>query len=183
MKRIPLMAILPFAIFAGIAILFYTAIFRGDPSVLPSALIGRPVPDFSLPPVEGLDKPGLQTGDFGKGTPVIVNVWASWCVPCRAEAPLLDLLKTRTAAPIFGINYKDDPDAARTFLAQLGDPFTRIGADRKGQSSIDWGVYGVPETYVVDGKGRIAYKHVGPIDQDLIDNEILPAVARAAVAP
>ncbi|MDE1174883.1 MAG: DsbE family thiol:disulfide interchange protein [Parvibaculaceae bacterium] len=183
MKRLPVMALLPVAIFAGIAILFYAAIFQGDPSVVPSAMIGHPVPQFSLPPVEGLDRPGLASADFGHGTPVIVNVWASWCVPCRAEAPLLDLLRTRTAVPIFGINYKDDPDAARTFLAQLGNPFTRVGADSKGQSSIDWGVYGVPETYVVDGKGRIIYKHVGPIDADLIESEILPTISKAAMAP
>lgn len=173
-------ALVPAGLFLVIAGFFLVAIFHGDPSRVPSALIGRYVPPFSLPPVAGLDRPGVGTGDFGKGTPVVVNVWASWCVPCREEHAVLMELKGLTTAPLYGINYKDDGEAARRFLGELGDPFTRIGADASGRTSIDWGVYGVPETYIVDGHGRIAYKHVGPLTPKIIDDEILPAIKGAA---
>ncbi|MGB3808688.1 MAG: DsbE family thiol:disulfide interchange protein [Parvibaculum sp.] len=176
-----LRALIPAGLFLIFATLFLIAVFRGDPSRVPSALIGRYVPTFSLPPVEGLGLPGLSDADFGKGEPVIVNVWASWCVPCREEHSVLTELKGLTTSPIYGINYKDAPDAARRFLGELGNPFTRVGADAKGRTSIDWGVYGVPETYIVDGKGRIAYKHVGPLTPKIVDAEILPAL-RAATA-
>lgn len=179
-----LAALIPAGIFALIAGFFLVAVFRGDPSHVPSALIGRYVPDFELPAVAGLDRPGLESKDFGQGKPVIVNVFASWCVPCREEHPVLVELKRLTASPLYAINYKDDPEAARRFLGELGDPFERVGADRAGRVSIDWGVYGVPETYIIDGKGRIAYKHVGPLTPDIVDEEILPAlkVARSVAS-
>lgn len=180
MKR--LAALIPAGIFLLVAGFFLVAVFRGDPSRVPSALIGRYVPDFTLAPVEGLDRPGLSKGDFGGGTPAIVNVFASWCVPCREEHPVLVELRKLTSAPLYGINYKDDPEAARRFLGELGDPFARVGADPTGRTSIDWGVYGVPETYIVDGRGRIAYKHVGPLTPKIVDDEILPALKSAQVA-
>ncbi len=177
-----LAALIPAGLFVLIAGFFLIAVFRGDPSNVPSALIGREVPVGTFAAVDGLDRPGFGNRDFGQGTPVIVNVFASWCVPCRDEHPLLVALKRRTALPLYGIDYKDDPDAARRFLDELGNPFDRIGADPKGRASIDWGVYGVPETYIVDGAGRIAYKHVGPLTQDIVEAEILPALGIAAQA-
>jgi cytochrome c biogenesis protein CcmG/thiol:disulfide interchange protein DsbE len=174
-----LTALLPAGIFLVVAGLFLVAVYHGDPSRVPSALIGRYVPAFSLPAVEGVDRPGLASTDFGTGKPVIVNVFASWCVPCREEHPVLMEMKGLTAAPLYAIDYKDGAEAARLFLGELGNPFQRIGADTAGRASIDWGVYGVPETYIVDGKGRIAYKHVGPLTPDIVDNEILPALKAA----
>jgi cytochrome c biogenesis protein CcmG/thiol:disulfide interchange protein DsbE len=143
---------------------------------LPSALIGRAVPEFDLPPIEGRDD-GLSSADL-QGEVSIVNVWASWCVPCRVEMPLLVELAARGTVPIHGINYKDAPDAALAFLEETGDPYTRIGTDRSGRTSIDWGVYGLPETFVIDEQGRIAYKHVGPFDRRSLEQDILPVVRR-----
>lgn len=177
------MALIPAAVFFVLAGFFLVALFSGDPSRVPSALIGREVPVFDLPKVDGLPQPGLGDGDLRDGRASIVNVWASWCVPCREEMPMLvDFRKNHPDVPLYGINYKDDPRAARRFLMELGDPFDRIGADAKGQTSIDWGVYGVPETYVVDGKGRIALKHVGPLTPESIENDILPALRAATPA-
>lgn len=174
-----LTALIPAGIFVVLAAFFLVAIFRGDPSRLPSALIGRPVPDFTLSSIDGLDKPGLATADFGHGKPVIVNVFASWCVPCREEHPVLVALKAAAGVPMYGINYKDGAEPARRFLSEMGDPFDRIGADVAGRVSIDWGVYGVPETYIVDGKGRIAYKQVGPLTPEIVEQKILPALRAA----
>jgi len=181
LKNVRWGALIPAVAFLIMAGLFLVAVFRGDPSRVPSALIGRHVPEFSLPPLPGVDRPGLASSDFGQGQPVIVNVWASWCVPCRDEYPVLSALSRMTKAPIYGLNYKDSAEAARGFLEELGNPFTRIGADAKGRISIDWGVYGVPETYIVDGKGHIAYKHVGPLTPEVVDTEILPLLRTASV--
>ena len=172
-------ALIPVAIFLVLVGLFFAAIYRGDPSRVPSALIGRYVPAFDLGPVEGLDLPGVAAADFGKGVPVIVNVWASWCVPCRDEMPLLVELRRIAGVPMFGLNYKDDPAAARRFLAELGNPFDRVGRDDTGRAAIEWGVYGVPETYIVDGNGRIAFKHIGPLTPEAVADEILPALQAA----
>lgn len=177
-----LSALIPAGLFILVAGFFLIAIYRGDPSQVPSALIGRHVPDFTLAPVEGLDLPGLASGDFGQGKPAIVNVFASWCVPCRQEHPVLVELKRIAGVPLYAINYKDSPEAARRFLGELGNPYERIGADRAGRTSIDWGVYGVPETYIVDGEGRIAYKHVGPLTPQIVSEKILPALKAARVA-
>ena len=144
---------------------------------LPSTLIGEPVPEFELPPLYA-DQPGLTTADMKKPGVKLVNVWASWCVPCRAEHPMLVNLAGR-GITIHGINYKDREDAAKKFIADLGNPFDLIGADRSGRVGIEWGVYGVPETFVVDGQGRIVYKHIGPIQGDDIEEKILPAVEKA----
>lgn len=170
-----LLAMLPLAIAALLGGAFYWGLWNKDDS-LPSTLIGRAVPEFALPPIERRDD-GLSSEDL-RGEVSIVNVWASWCVPCRVEMPLLVELAATGSVPIHGINHKDAPGAALGFLAELGDPYTRIGADRNGRVSIEWGVYGLPETFVIDAEGRIAYKHVGPFDRRALENEILPVVRR-----
>ncbi|MFW8596367.1 DsbE family thiol:disulfide interchange protein [Cribrihabitans neustonicus] len=165
--------LLPAGIFAALAGAFYWGLMNPKDD-LPSALTGKAVPEFDLPPIEGRAA-GLSTADL-QGEVSIVNVWASWCVPCRIEMPLLVGLAGRDTVPIHGINYKDRPEAALRFLEETGDPYTRIGADRSGRASLDWGVYGLPETFVIDARGRIAYKHVGPFDRRALEEEILPVV-------
>ncbi|MCP1168612.1 DsbE family thiol:disulfide interchange protein [Limimaricola sp. ASW11-118] len=169
------LVLLPAALFAALAAAFYWGLMNSDDR-LPSALIGRAVPEFDLPPIDGRDD-GLSSSDL-QGEVSIVNVWASWCVPCRVEMPLLVELAAQGTVPIHGINYKDAPDAALAFLDETGDPYSRIGADRSGRTSIDWGVYGLPETFVIDEQGRIAYKHVGPFDRRSLEQDILPVVRR-----
>ena len=169
------LVLLPAALFAALAAAFYWGLMNSDDR-LPSALIGRAVPEIDLPPIEGRDD-GLSSADL-QGEVSIVNVWASWCVPCRVEMPLLVELAAQGTVPIHGINYKDAPDAALAFLNETGDPYSRIGADRSGRASIDWGVYGLPETFVIDAQGRIAYKHVGPFDRRSLEQDILPVVRR-----
>ena len=170
-----LVLLLPVAVFGLLGAAFYWGLWNKD-DVLPSPLIGRPVPEFTLPPIEGRQD-GLSSADL-QGQISLVNVWASWCVPCRTENPLMVELAESGTVPIYGINYKDDPEAALAFLEELGDPFTRIGADRSGRVAIDWGVYGLPETFVIDAEGRIAYKHVGPFNRQMLEEDILPVVRR-----
>jgi len=144
---------------------------------LPSTLLGKPAPEFSLPPLyEG--QPGFSTADPKAPGVKLVNVWASWCVPCRVEHPKLEELAA-TGLTIHAINYKDTDAAADRFLKELGNPFKLIGADRSGRVGIDWGVYGVPETFVIDSQGTIVYKHIGPIQGSDIEKKILPAVEKA----
>lgn len=157
-----------------------------DPAAVPSALIGAQLRPFDLPPVPGRAKPvaadGLALDDLTAGKVTIVNVFASWCGPCRLEHPYLNDLSAQGFA-LHGINYKDPADAAAAFLNQAGDPYQRIGRDGRGRVAIDWGVYGVPETFVIDGTGRVVLRHAGPIDAQIIAREILPAARRAAAAP
>lgn len=167
--------LLPVAFFLGLGALFYGGLWNKDGS-LPSTLIGRPVPEFSLPPIQGRDD-GLASAEL-RGEVSIVNFWASWCVPCRAEMPLLVELAATGTVKIYGVNYKDDAKSALAFLAELGDPYTRIGADNNGRAAIEWGVYGLPETFVIDASGRIAYKKVGPFNRRMLEDDILPVVAR-----
>ena len=177
---------LPLLIFAALSGLFWYALQSGDPSRLPSALVGKPVPAFALPPIEGLTgegSQGFEIADLAKGEPTIVNVWASWCVPCHEEHPLLLELAKEPHVRLYGINYKDDAAAARRFLGRYGNPFARVGADRSGRVAIDWGVYGVPETYVITGDGKIAYRHVGPLTEDAIKQKLLPLVQPSGEKP
>ena len=166
--------LLPVAVFALMAVGFYVGLSR-DPEVLPSPLIDEPAPQFDLPPLPGSNK-GLSTADL-RGGVSLVNVFASWCVPCRAEHPIVIGFAALKRVPVYGIDYKDKAKAAAEWLAELGNPYTQIGAD-DGQVAIAWGVYGVPETFLVDANGRIRYKHVGPLTQADIDKQILPLVAR-----
>jgi len=159
--------------FAALGVLLAVGL-RLDPRRIPSPLIGKPVPEFSLPPVKGRAL-GLSSADLVGGVS-LVNVFASWCVACREEHPILMQLKERGVVPIHGLNYKDKPDDAAAWLDRHGDPYARTGADLDGRVAIDWGVYGVPETFVVDRRGRIAYKHIGPITPDVLQSKILPLI-------
>ena len=169
------MYLLPAALFALLAVAFYNYL-GSDTTALPSALIDKPAPDFSLPPLVGGGETGFSSGDL-IGKVSLVNIFASWCAPCRAEHPVLNALAKSKRVPIYGINYKDKPEAARAWLAELGDPYVKIGAD-SGRVGIEWGVYGVPETFVIDRQGRIRYKHVGPLTQADLDRKILPLIAK-----
>ena len=170
-----LLYIVPPIVFVGLVVMFYVGLGR-DPSIVPSALIDQPVPEFVLPALKD-EGSGLATTDL-KGEVSLVNVFASWCVPCRVEHPLLMGLAEADEVRIHGINYKDAPDAATNWLRDLGDPYERIGADQDGRVSIDWGVYGVPETFIVDGEGRIRYKHVGPMTPEVLEKKLLPLIER-----
>ena len=180
-RRIIVLA--PLAVFLGLVILFLFRLYSGDPSRIPSALIGQPAPQTTLPPVAGLDRngepvPGIDPARFN-GAVTLMNVWASWCVPCHDEAPLLVELARDTRLRVIGINYKDDPENARRFLGRYGDPFAAVGADKNGRAAIEWGVYGVPETFVIGRDGRIAYKLVGPITPENLDTVIKPEIEKA----
>ena len=166
--------VVPLIVFVGVAMALGWGLTLGDPSVIPSALIGKPVPTFSLPPVQGRTL-GLSSTDL-KGEVSLVNVFASWCTACRYEHPVFMGLKKQGAVPIHGINYKDQPQDAAKWLDDLGDPYTRTGADLDGRVSIDWGVYGVPETFVIDRQGRIAFKQVGPVTQEIYRDKIAPLI-------
>jgi cytochrome c biogenesis protein CcmG/thiol:disulfide interchange protein DsbE len=174
---------IPLVAFLALAALFMLRLGAGDPSRIPSALIGHPAPATDLPPLPGLERdgkpvPGLDSAQF-KGEVTVLNVWASWCVPCRDEAPLLLALATDRRIRVVGINYKDQPDNARRFLGRYGNPFVANGTDGNGRAAIEWGVYGVPETFVVGGDGRIAYKLIGPITPDNLDQALKPAIEKA----
>jgi cytochrome c biogenesis protein CcmG, thiol:disulfide interchange protein DsbE len=178
-----LLMLLPLIIFAGFAVLFWFRLGDGDPSRIPSALIGRPAPQTTLPPLEGLASngkavPGLNPADF-KGKVSVVNVWASWCVPCHDEARLLTELGKDSRLQMIGINYKDSSENARRFLGQYGNPFAMVGVDGKGRAAIEWGVYGVPETFIVGREGKIVYKLVGPITPDNIDRVVRAEIEKA----
>ena len=171
-----LLFILPAIGFAGLAAELAGGLGR-DPIEVPSTLIGKPVPLFSLPPVQGR-RLGLSSVDL-YGEVSLVNAFASWCYACRAEHPLLMGLSADKAMPIHGLNYKDAPADAERWLDSFGDPYTRTGADRDGRVSIDWGVYGVPETFIVKGDGSIAYKVIGPITAEALESEVKPQILRA----
>ncbi len=179
-----ILVLLPLIVFMGLSTLFYFGLSAGDPSKLPSALIGKPVPPIDLPPIEALTRdgkpvPGLNNASL-KDQVTLVNVWASWCVPCRDEVPFLETLSKDKRIQLVGINYKDAPDNARRFLNRYGNPFVASGADANGRASIDWGVYGVPETFLVGRDGAIAYKLVGPITADNLKRVLEPAIEKAA---
>jgi len=177
LSRLPLW---PLAIFAIIAALFAFALRSGDPSRLPSALIGRPAPAVTLPALEGLGDGGFSTAMLSSGQPAVVNFWASWCAPCVKEHPFLVALRAQTGVRLYGINYKDKVEGARSFLSRHGNPFSSVGVDANGRAAIEWGVTGMPETFVINGKGEIVYKHTGEITAETLETRIIPAVRAAA---
>jgi len=162
-----LLFLLPLAVFAALGAYLYVGL-GGDPSRVPSPLVGRPVPVFAVD--------GLATADL-EG-PALVNIFASWCVPCRAEHPLLTQLAEEEGVVIYGVAYKDKPEAANAFLAELGNPYRRVGFDEDGQAGVEWGVTGVPETFVLDAKGTVVFKQTGPLTPDAVRRDLLPALGR-----
>ena len=185
-RRRSLLMALPLVLFAGLAALFWFRLGDRDPSRIPSALIGRPAPATVLPPVEGLVNngapvPGLDPSAF-KGKVSVVNVFASWCVPCHDEAPLLTEMAKDKRFQVVGINYKDAADNARRFLGRYGNPFAIVGADGNGRAGIEWGVYGVPESFIVGRDGTIAYKLVGPVTPENIETVLKPEIDKALKA-
>jgi cytochrome c biogenesis protein CcmG, thiol:disulfide interchange protein DsbE len=186
-SRRRLIVFIPLFAFLALAGLFMVRLWSGDPSRIPSALIGHAAPLTDLPPLAGLERdgkpvPGLDGAGFKDGVTVL-NVWASWCVPCRDEAPLLMTLAADPRIRVIGINYKDQPDNARRFLGRFGNPFAANGVDGNGRAAIEWGVYGVPETFVVGRDGRIAYKLIGPITPDNLGQSLRPAIEKALAEP
>jgi cytochrome c biogenesis protein CcmG, thiol:disulfide interchange protein DsbE len=181
-----ILVFVPLAVFLALSAIFLVRLFSGDPSRIPSALIGHPAPAVDLPPVAGLERdgkaiPGISAAEF-RGNVTLINVWASWCIPCHDEAPFLLELAGDTRIRLVGINYKDQPDNARRFLNRYGNPFIASGADQTGRAAIEWGVYGVPETFLVGRDGRIAYKLVGPIGAANFEREVKPAIEKALAA-
>ncbi|MQB05474.1 DsbE family thiol:disulfide interchange protein [Agrobacterium tumefaciens] len=178
------LALLPLLLFGGFAIIagkmLYDQDVNGlDISAIPSALIGTKAPALSLPPLEGSNLPALNDAAV-KGKLTLVNVFASWCIPCRQEHPILQELAKDKRITVVGINYKDKPDNALRFLGELGNPFAAIGVDPNGKAAIDWGVYGIPESYLVGADGTILYKKVGPFDARSVERDLLPAITAAA---
>ncbi|WP_312858605.1 DsbE family thiol:disulfide interchange protein [Rhizobium sp. G21] len=183
-RRRVLVAFLPLLLFGALAGVFLMQLMSGrDTSVIPSALIGKAAPTLSLQPLDGAVKNGQPvpalTSEAIRGKVTLVNVWASWCVPCRQEHPIILGLSTDERLTVVGINYKDKNDAALAFLGELGNPFSAIGVDPKGAAAIDWGVYGIPESFLVGPDGTIVYKHVGPFDEASVRAELLPAIEKA----
>lgn len=186
-RRLSPFVLLPVIVFGALALLFFYQLVSGnDPQKLPSALINKPAPQFDLPPVSGLTRegepvPGFKTEDL-KGQVSVVNVFASWCAPCRAEHPFLMELSKDDRFQIAGLNYKDSDPKALRFLEDLGNPYDRVGVD-SGRIGIEWGVYGVPETFIVDAKGQIRYKFVGPLSADSYRNVFLPELEKILTTP
>ncbi len=165
----------PVVIFAVITGYFlWGLVSQRDPRLIPSVMIDQPVPEFELAAIEGMTGPGLKTADLTDGRVTLVNFFASWCVPCRIEHQFLIELVERDGARLVGINYKNEAGEARAWLAQIGNPYAQIGADTTGRAGIEWGVYGLPETFIVDRHGRIRYRRVGPIDATTLEMEIRP---------
>mgnify|MGYP000971253710 CR=1 FL=1 len=178
-RRRRLLVFLPLAVFVVLAAIFLMQLFSGrDVSEIPSVLIGQPAPPTNLPPLQGTSLPGVDSATF-MGKVTVLNVWASWCVPCRAEHPLLTELAKRDDIRLVGLNYKDDPENARRFLGTLGQPFAAIVADRQGRAAVDLGVYGVPETFVIDGKGIIRFKWIGPLTEESITGALAKEIEKA----
>ena len=176
MPRVSPLVLLPLVAFAGLAGLFLGGIYREDPEALPSTLLGRSAPALDVVALE--EVAAIGPDELTDGSVTLVNFWASWCAPCRVEHPQLMRLKHDGFA-IVGVNYKDDPQKARRFLDELGNPFKAVGADPRGRTAIEWGVYGVPETFVVDGKGKVVSRFAGPVTEQVLERRIRPAVEAA----
>lgn len=179
-KKTPLWIVaLPALFFAGLALMFYIQLQKGgNDGQLPSALVGKPIPLTQALPLAGTTIRGFASDDF-QNKITLVNIWASWCGPCRAEHPLLMRVAQDETIQLFGINYKDAPDQAVAFLVELGNPYAAINTDRKGNAAIEWGVFGVPETYVVGPDGMIAYRYAGPLTDQLYQDLIQPEIDKA----
>jgi cytochrome c biogenesis protein CcmG, thiol:disulfide interchange protein DsbE len=186
-KRRNTLMLLPLLVFLALALLFLYRLGSGDPSHLPSALIGHPAPKTDLPPLASLTRDGKPVPGFGnaafKGAVTLVNVWASWCIPCADEVPFLEKLSKDKRIQLVGINYKDPTDNARRFLNRYGNPFVAVGVDASGREAIDWGVYGVPETFLVGRDGNIAYKLIGPVTAANLAGVLEQEIAKAAAKP
>jgi periplasmic protein thiol:disulfide oxidoreductases, DsbE subfamily len=174
-----LIFLLPLLLFVGVGVAFFLG-FERDPRDIPSALIDKPVPDFALPALAG-HKEGLSSPML-KGDVTLVNVFASWCIPCKAEHPVITRLSKELGVTVRGINYKDKTEDAVDWLRRNGDPYASVGADLDGRVSIDWGVYGVPETYLVDRQGRIRFKQVGPLTPQVVEEQLLPMIKHLRAA-
>jgi len=175
-RRVRLILLLPLFFFVALAAIFLLRLESNvDPEAIPSALVGKPAPPFDLPPLRGVSRTGLKRADLDGGLSV-VNVFASWCGPCRLEHPQLMALSRDDRIRLVGINYKDTEANARKFLGELGDPFAAIGVDPKGRTGIDWGVYGVPETFIVDADGIVRYKYIGPISPEALESVVKPEI-------
>ena len=177
MAKVSPLVLAPPLLFAGLAALFFFGMMREDPNALPSARAGEPAPPMVLTPLG--DGPGFTNETLRDGEVKLVNYWASWCAPCRVEHPTLEALQDE-GVPIYGINYKDDPAKAMAFLEELGDPYVAMAADPSGRTALDWGLYGVPETYVVAGDGTVILRFAGPITPSILESTIRPAMAEAA---
>ncbi|MGH1354763.1 MAG: DsbE family thiol:disulfide interchange protein [Thalassovita sp.] len=177
MARISPLMLAPPLVFAGLAAMFMVGMQRENPNELPTALAGKEAPVVQT--VALSDLPQFTNDTLRNGEVKLVNFWASWCAPCRIEHPNLEVLAAQ-GIPIYGVNYKDKPEAALKFLAELGNPYTGIGQDDTGRMGLNWGVYGVPETYVIDGDGRILMRHAGPITQRAMEGALGEALAKAA---
>ena len=169
--------LLPPVLFAGLAAAFYIGLNRDDPDQLPSALAGKQAPAVQVTEMAGF--PSFDDATLRDGQVKLVNFWASWCAPCRVEHPNLEAL-SKEGITVLGVNYKDQPEKATGFLDEMGNPYAALGADPQGRMGINWGLYGVPETYVIDGEGRIVLRFAGPVTQRVIENDIRPALAKAA---
>ena len=173
-----LVYLVPVALFAALSLVLYFSLRSLPPNELPSPLVGHPAPPLALPALDAQTAP-FGRSDLAAGHVTIVNVWASWCAPCREEAPVLAGLDGLDGVVLYGLVYKDKPDKARGFLSELGNPFARIDLDADGRAGIEWGVYDVPETFVIDGKGIVRLRYSGPITPDVLSQVLLPAVEAA----
>ena len=181
-RRFRPIMLLPLAIFLALAGLFLSQLLSGrDVAAIPSALIGQDAPETKLPPLEGSNLPGLDSDQF-EGKVTVLNVFASWCVPCREEHPVLMGLAQDKRYAMAALNYKDKPENARRFFGELGNPFQAIGIDPAGRAAINWGVYGVPETFLIDKSGKITFKYVGPLTPQTAKALLLPEIEKALAA-
>ena len=181
-RRFRPIMLLPLAIFLALAGLFLSQLLSGrDVAAIPSALIGQDAPETKLPPLEGSNLPGLDSDQF-EGKVTVLNVFASWCVPCREEHPVLMGLAQDKRYAMAALNYKDKPENARRFFGELGNPFQAIGIDPAGRAAINWGVYGVPETFLIDKSGKITFKYVGPLTPQTAKALLLPDIEKALAA-
>ena len=176
MKINPLV-VLPPVIFIAVAVAFWAGMNQKNPNELPSMMVGKQAPPVTLTQLG--DSAPFTSATLRDGHVKLVNFWASWCVPCRVEAPMLGKMAAE-GVKIYGVNYKDKPADALKFLGDAGDPYAAMGADRAGQMGIEWGIYGVPETFVIDGKGKVILRFPGPITADVLAKTIEPAMKKAA---